>query len=64
MEQKEKIPLEIRDSLYWLKICFAIRQEMRILEENQKTELYVFTMMLVLNEEEKVWKRLEEELSK
>lgn len=64
MEQKEKITLEIRDSLYWLKICFAIRQEMRILEENQKTELYVFTMMLVLNEEEKVWKRLEEELSK
>lgn len=63
MEQKEQIPMDILDSIHWLKICFRLRQELRFLEEDKKTDLYVFILALILEEEEKVWKRLEEELS-
>lgn len=63
MEQKEEIPMEILDSIHWLKICFRLRQELRFLEEDKKTDLYVFIIALILEEEEKVWKDLEEELS-
>lgn len=63
MEQKEQIPMDILDSIHWLKICFRLRQELRFLEEDKKNDLYVFILALILEEEAKVWKSLEEELS-
>ncbi len=62
MEQKEQALMNIIDGIHWLKICFQLRQELRVLEEDKKTDLYVFIIALVLNEETKIWKDFEEDL--
>ena len=54
--------MNIIDGIHWLKICFQLRQELRVLEEDKKTDLYVFIIALVLNEETKIWKDFEEDL--
>lgn len=62
MDQKETMPIDILDGIHWLKLCFRLRQEMRVLEEEKKTELYVFVIALLLGEETKIWEDLEKDL--
>lgn len=62
MNKEENRYINMLDSLYWLKICFELRKEMRILEEEKRTDLYVFIMSLILSEEVKIWKDLERDL--
>lgn len=62
MNQKQNISANDLDNIYWLKQCFLLRKEMRVLSERNKTELFIFMFNLLLNEEEKIWEDLEEEL--
>lgn len=62
MDQKQNISAKDLDNIYWLKLCFLLRKEMRVLSERNKTELFIFMFNLLLNEEEKIWEDLEEEL--
>lgn len=62
MDQKQNISANDLDNIYWLKLCFLLRKEMRVLSERNKTELFIFMFNLLLNEEEKIWEDLEEEL--
>ncbi len=62
MDQKQEIPANDLDNIYWLKQCFLLRKEMRVLAERNKTELFIFMFNLLLSEEEKIWDDLEEEL--
>lgn len=62
MNQKQNISANDLDNIYWLKQCFLLRKEMRVLAERNKTELFIFMFNLLLNEEEKIWEDLEEEL--
>lgn len=62
MEQRQEISANDLDNIYWLKLCFLLRKEMRVLAERNKTELFIFMFNLLLNEEEKIWEDLEDEL--
>lgn len=62
MNQKQNISANDLDNIYWLKLCFLLRKEMRVLAERNKTELFIFMFNLLLNEEEKIWEDFEEEL--
>ena len=62
MDQKQNISANDLDNIYWLKLCFLLRKEMRVLSERNKTKLFIFMFNLLLNEEEKIWEDLEEEL--
>lgn len=62
MDQKQNISANDLDNIYWLKLCFLLRKEMRALSERNKTELFIFMFNLLLNEEEKIREDLEEEL--
>ena len=62
INKKENISIDVLDNINHLKICFRLRQELRFLEEDKKTDLYVFIIGLLLAEEKNIWVDLERNL--